>query len=101
MYLRDHPEIFIHSLTDETWENYINRMSTLGTWCDNLIIQVVANALNRVIQIISSEISSESIIIMPLSEETRQNYITIGYLSGLHYVSITPLAESNIQNGQH
>ena len=48
-YLIDHPEIFIHSLASETWESYINRMSTPGTWCDNLIIQAVANALNCVI----------------------------------------------------
>ena len=49
-YLRDHPERFIHSLANETWVSYINRMSTRGPWCDNLIIQAVANALNCVIQ---------------------------------------------------
>jgi len=48
-YLRDHPERFIHSLADATWEKYINRMSTPGTWCDNLITQAVANALNCVL----------------------------------------------------
>ena len=102
-YLIDHPEIFIHSLANETWESYINRMSTPGTWCDNLIIQAVANALNCVIHIVSSEIcsQSQSIIITPLLEDTRDNYITIGYLSGLHYVSTKPLAESNNQIQQY
>lgn len=57
-YLRDRPERFIYSLANETWGNYINRMSTRGTWCDNLIIQAVANALNCVIHIVSSEIYS-------------------------------------------
>ena len=27
-YFRDHPEIFIYSLANETWGNYINRMFT-------------------------------------------------------------------------
>lgn len=102
-YLIDHPEIFIHSLASETWESYINRMSTPGTWCDNLIIQAVANALNCVIHIVSSEIcsQSQSIIITPLLEDRRDSYITIGYLSGLHYVSTKPLAESNNQIQQY
>ena len=96
-YLIDHREIFIHSLASETWESYINRMSIAGTWCDNLIIQAVANALNCVIHIVSSEIcsQSQSIIITPSLEDRRDSYITIGYLSGLHYVSTKPLAESN------
>ena len=102
-YLRDHPERFIHSLANETWVSYINRMSTRGPWCDNLIIQAVANALNCVIHIVSSEICSQShsIIISPLSEDRRNNYITIGYLSGLHYVSTEPLAENDNQIQQH
>ena len=88
-YLRDHPERLIYILANETWGNYINRMSTQGTWCDNLIIQAVANALNCVIHIVSSEIcsQSQSIIITPLSEDRRSNYITTGYLTGHHYVS--------------
>ena len=88
-YLSDYPEIFIYSLPNETWGNYIYRMSTQGTWCDNLIIQAVVNALNCLIHIVSSEncSQSQSIIITPLSEDRRSNYITIGYLSGLHYVS--------------
>ena len=38
-YLRDHPKRFIYSLLNETWGNYIYRMSTRETRCDNLIIQ--------------------------------------------------------------
>lgn len=30
------------------WENDIQEMLTPGTWCDNIIIQVVANAHNCV-----------------------------------------------------
>ena len=100
-YLRDHAEMFIHSVTGETWDTYISRMSTIGTWCDNLIIQAVANTLNCVIHIVSSEVNSESIIITPLSEEEQPNHIIIGYLCNLHYVSTTSLDQANIRSRQY
>ena len=100
-YLRDHAEMFIHSVTGETWDTYISRMSTIGTWCDNLIIQAVANTLNCVIHIVSSEVNSESIIITPLSEEEQPSHIIIGYLCNLHYVSTTSLDQANIRSRQY
>lgn len=57
-HLTENSQHYIQSLTNETWENYILRMSTAGTWCDNLIIQAVANALNCVIYIVQSYIQS-------------------------------------------
>jgi len=57
-------------------------MSTAGTWCDNLVIQAVAKALNCVIYIVQSYIqSSQPITITPQCEEREYiRYITIGYL---------------------
>ena len=37
--------------------NYLQRMAAPGTWCDNNIIQAVANELNCVIYIIESRLS--------------------------------------------
>ena len=45
-HLNDHPEFYIESISNNCWENYIQQMSTPGTWCDNIIIQAVANAYN-------------------------------------------------------
>ena len=53
-HLHNHPELYIESISDDSWENYIRQMSLPGTWCDHLIIQAVANALNCVIHIIDS-----------------------------------------------
>ena len=39
----DNPELYIESLSDISWDNYIIEMSKQGTWCDNIIIQAVAN----------------------------------------------------------
>ena len=43
-HLMHNPELYIESLADISWENYIGEMSKPGTWCDNIIIQAVANA---------------------------------------------------------
>ena len=44
----NNPELYIESLSDMSWEHYIQEMSKGGTWCDNLnlIVQGVCNALN-------------------------------------------------------
>jgi len=43
--MRDNPERFIESNTENSWLGYMNNMCILGTWADALIIQAVADAL--------------------------------------------------------
>ena len=45
-HLRDHPEHFIESIVGHSWLHYLSNMARQGTWCDNVIIQAVANAFN-------------------------------------------------------
>ena len=45
-HLNNHPELYAESIVDDTWENYVKQMSNAGTWCDNVIIQAVANSHN-------------------------------------------------------
>lgn len=45
-HLNNYPELFVESFADDHWENYTKQMSQPGTWCDNIIMQAVANALN-------------------------------------------------------
>ena len=44
-FMRDNPERFIESNTENSWLRYLNNMSIQGTWADALIIQAVADAL--------------------------------------------------------
>jgi hypothetical protein len=44
-YMRDHPEIFIESNTENSWLEYLNNMSMQGSWGDAIIIQAVADQL--------------------------------------------------------
>ncbi|CAH3134206.1 unnamed protein product [Porites lobata] len=63
-------------------------MSKQGTWCDNIIMQAVANAYNCVIHITQSNINSpESTILTPVADQDGRKTIFIGYINELHYVS--------------
>ena len=42
----NNPELYIESLANVSWDHHIHEMSKQGTWCDNVIIQAVANALS-------------------------------------------------------
>lgn len=46
-HLNEHPEFYVESITNNSWENYIKKISKPGTWCDNIIIQAVSNAYNN------------------------------------------------------
>lgn len=98
-HLNNHPEIYIESFSDNSWEDYIQQMSTPGTWCDNLIIQAVANARNCVVHITESDINKpHGTIITPILHEGRSNTIFIGYINELQYVSTIPLRSSQNRN---
>ena len=53
-FMRDNPERFIESNTENSWLRYLNNMSIQGTWADALIIQAVADALKVTMQIVES-----------------------------------------------
>ena len=84
-HLRYHPESFIESNIEYSWLEYLNNMSRQGTWCDNLIIQAVANALNCTIYITeSAENFAESNVIHPANMQGRPRTIHIGHLDEFH-----------------
>jgi len=96
-HLRYHPESFIESNIEYSWLEYLNNMSRQGTWCDNLIIQAVANALNCAIYITeSAENFAESNVINPVNMQGRPRMIYIGHLDEIHYVSTTPIENEEL-----
>lgn len=98
-HITSYPELYIESISDSSWENYIKLMSTPGTWCDNVIIQAVANAYNSVIHIIESHIDKPNgTTIVPHDHENPQKILFIGYINGLHYVSTVKIASSPNKN---
>ena len=93
-YLKQHPDLFIESVSENSWKSYLQRMATPGTWCDNIIIQAVANQLNCVIHIIESRLSCTQ------GSTTDQNakVLFVGYIEDLHYVSTIPHSNTTNKN---
>ena len=90
-YLKEHPELFVESVSENSWQMYLQRMTTPGTWCDNIIIQAVANELHRVIHIIESRLSCpEGSTITPSGVQEITKVLFVGYIEDLHYVSTVP-----------
>ena len=90
--MRDNPERFIESSTENSWLRYLNNMSIQGTWADALIIQTVADALKVTIQMLESNQGFEPLsTVYPVQERNTLSTITIGHIGECHYVSITAL----------
>ncbi len=90
-YLREHPERFIESNTENSWLEYLTNMSQQGTWCDNLIIQALADKLNIRIHITESNpLFAEMNVIEPVHLKTDTRQIFLGHIDELHYVSTVP-----------
>ena len=91
------PEHFVEYNTDQSWLQYLQSMSRLGTWAGHIIIQAVANKHNLRINITESAPNfSESTTVSSIctGSQTRQRSIYIGHLDELHYVSTTPIIQS-------
>ncbi|XP_028394415.1 OTU domain-containing protein 5-like [Dendronephthya gigantea] len=86
------PEYFIESNTEQSWSQYLQNMSKLGSWADHIIIQAVANINNLRIHITeSSQNFNETTIVTSIYAQSVANVkeIYIGHLEELHYVSTT------------
>ena len=87
-FMRDNPERFIGSNTENSWLRYLNNMCIQGTWADALIIEAVADALNVTIQIVESNQGQFASLttVYPVQERNTSSTITIGHIDECHYV---------------
>ena len=92
-FMRDNPERFIGSNTENSWLRYLNNMCIQDTWADALIIQAVADALNVTIQIVESNQGQfvPLTTVYPVQKRNTFSTITIGHIDECHYVSTTAL----------
>ena len=89
--LEVHPELFIESIATDSWNTYLQRMAAPGAWCDNIIIQAVANELNCVIHIIESRLSCvNGSTVRTTQNRGKPRVLFVGYIEDLHYVSTVP-----------
>lgn len=91
-HMKNNAELYIESLAEVSWEQYVYEMSQQGTCCDNVIMQAVANALNCTIHITDSNSSTtNAVVITPFESNNDPKCIFLGYLNELHYVSTCAL----------
>ena len=91
-FMRDNPERFIESNTENSWLRCMNNMYTQGTWADAVIIQAVADALKVTIQIVESNQGLAPLTTVYLVQERNtSSTIIIGHIVECHYVSTTAL----------
>ena len=77
-FMRDNPERFIESNTENLWLRYLNNMCIQGTWTDAFIIQAVADALNVTIQIAESNQGFAPLTtVYPVQERNTSSTITV------------------------
>ena len=93
-FMRENPERFIESITENSCLRYLNNMCIQGTRADALIIQAVADALKVTTQIVESNQGFAPLTTFyPVQERNTLSTITIGagHFDECHYVSTTAL----------
>ena len=92
-FMRENPERFIESNTENSWLRYRNNMCIHGTWADALIIQAVADALKVTIQIVESNQGFAPLTtVYTVQERNTSSTITIGHIHECHYVHVSTTA---------
>ena len=72
-------------------------MTTPGTWCDNIIIQAVANELNCVIHIIESRLSCvNGSTIKTAQNRGKLRVLFVGYIEDLHVSTVPHTLNVNV-----
>ena len=90
------PEYFIESNTEQSWSQYLQNMSTIGTWADQIIIQAVANSYNLRINITESALNFSECTTVTSNNSSNLREVYIGHLDEIHYVSTAPLIPNQV-----
>ena len=76
-YLRDNPESFIESNTEQSWNDYLSNMSMQGTWCDALTVEAVAESQHVNIYIIESHETFPEVTLVEPNHLSQQSPATL------------------------
>ena len=97
-YMRENPERFIESNSENSWSEYLSSMSRKGTWADGLIKQAIADKHNLKIHIVKSNPNfTEFTVVQAVNSVGEIRPIYIGHLNEYHYVSSLPLTQSLLE----
>ena len=93
-YMKDDPERFIESNTENCWIEYLSNMAKQGTWADGLIIQAVADKFHLKIHIVETNPGfAEFNVIQAVNPSCELRLIYLGHEGEYHYVLSVPLVQ--------
>ena len=93
-YMKDNPERFIESNTENCWMEYLSNMAKQGTWADGLIIQAVADKFYLKIHIVETNPGfAEFNVVQAVNPPCEPRLVYLGHVGKYHYVSSVPLAQ--------
>ena len=91
-YMKDNPERFIESNTENCWIEYLSNMAKQGTWADGLIIQAVADKFHLKIHIVETNPGfAEFNVIQAVNPSCELRLIYLGHVGEYHYFSSVTL----------
>ena len=95
-YMKDSPERFIESNTENCWIEYLSNMAKQGTWADGLIIQAVADKFHLKIHIVETNPGFAEFNVIQavhVNPSCELRLIYLGHVGEYHYVSSVPLVQ--------
>ena len=93
-YLKNNPERFIESNTENSWLVYLDNMSMPGTWADGIIIQAVADQLQLKL------IIAETVSGIQYCTTSVVNTATNSYLSTLPCFFLSGSSNNEVNSAQ-
>ncbi|XP_052059993.1 uncharacterized protein LOC127700513 isoform X4 [Mytilus californianus] len=77
---------------DESWEEYLKRISRDGEWGDQIILRGLAEVVNREISIITTigDLHNQTSITPKVADKDKVKTIYLGHVNDQHYYSLRP-----------
>eukprot|EP01065_Artemidia_motanka_P006905 TRINITY_DN13372_c0_g1_i1.p1 TRINITY_DN13372_c0_g1~~TRINITY_DN13372_c0_g1_i1.p1 ORF type:complete len:571 (+),score=113.05 TRINITY_DN13372_c0_g1_i1:96-1715(+) len=98
-WMQRHPQNFA-AFVGEEWVEYVERMTCVATWGDELMLRAICDAARIHIHVITSDSSNWSLRYEPddalkplLSLPGGRRHVFLSYLAPVHYNSVTPLED--------
>jgi len=95
--LIQYPEYYVEFVEESNYMDYCKKMSLSTTWGDHITLQALSDALNIVINLITSYSYQPHIEIRPNNSKTIKNHIWLSFHGEVHYNSLYPEEMINLR----
>jgi hypothetical protein len=86
--MRARPDVYQGFAVGESFDEYLKRMASAGSWGDNLSLQAIADSYQIVINLITSFAAAKNLVVISPNRCDPVGEIWLGFYAEFHYVSI-------------